>query len=777
MSNRIYIWALIGSLAALAFFGAGCTGTGHLTQGDRLYAGARVHLTKTDSTGSVKLLKTDLKKAVILPRPNKKILWMRPGLVIFNMFKNSRPKSLGSFIADRMGEAPVLYDAKIINRQRELLKERAANTGFFKTRIIPSEKPKKKTVKLHYEVQVRAPRAMVDKVEYSLDSTTLTRRIFDLRSESIVKQQQPYYLENLLEERQRLSDTLRNHGWYYFSPEHLLFEADTLHPPGDLNLRLHIKKEVGERDRQQYRIGSITVFPDYDLAQKNDSTKLQSDTLFLGCVKYVYEELATRPEVINRQIYLRCGDLFSNADYQITIYRLLNLNLYKFVNIRFEVSPGNDSLLDVRIYLTPYRPQRVEGTISGVFSPSYYAGLRLGASYHHRNIFRGAEALQLALNGAYLRTNNNTFEFEDFLVSDATARLSLPYMLFLPEKRSLAFGATQFSIRHEANRFKYNLPDLGRFGLSFQRLGAEGGYLWKKNRRGSVIHAANPLSLGLQYSTTSDRNIRQQLIRGIPADSTGASRALLTFLEFKPNYTFTLDQRLEPAKRRMVYFRQRFAAQASGYTRNRFLPDDFSLESPFNLFLESDFRQYYKTQGKNVLAFRTAIGAGIPLRSNGTIALLDRFVIGGASSVRAFAPRTVGPGGQKRETTNTGINVGNYTGNLLIESSLEYRVPIGRYPELAFFTDAGNIWLTSGPDATEASKFRLKQFYKELALGAGLGLRINLGFFVLRLDMAFPLTKPYLPAGQRWVAHDLHFGQRTWRKENLNWNFSFGYPF
>ena len=777
MSNRIYIWVLIGILATLGILGSGCTGTGHLSEGDRLYAGARIKITKSDSIGSVKQLKTDLKKVVILPRPNKKILWMRPGLVIFHMFKNSRPKSLGSFIANRMGEAPVLYDAKIVNRQRELLKERAANTGFFKTKIIPSEKPKKRTVKLSYEVQVRAPRELVDKVMYSLDSTTLTRKIYDLRSQSIVKQQQPYYLENLLEERQRLSDTLRNHGWYFFSPDHFLFEADTLHPPGDLNLTLRVKNEVGKRDRQQYRINSITVFPDYDLALKSDSTQQQKDTLYLGCVKYVYQDMATRPEVINRQIYLRCGDLFSNSDYQITIYRLLNLNLYKFVNIRFEVSPGNDSLLDVRIYLTPYRPERIEGTISAVFSPSYYAGLRLGALYHHRNIFSGAEALHLALNGAYLRTNNKTFEFEDFLVSDATARLSLPYMLFLQEKRSLAFGATQFSIRHEANRFKYNLPELGRFGLSFQRLGAEGGYLWKKNRRGSVIHAANPLSLGLQYSTTSDRSIRQQLIGGIPDDSTGASRALLTFLEFKPNYTFTLDQRLEPARKRMVYFRQRFAAQASGYTPNKFLPADFPLESPFNLFLESDYRQYYKTQGKNVLAFRAAIGAGIPLRSNGTIALLDRFVIGGASSVRAFAPRSVGPGGQQRDTATTGIKVGNYTGNLLIESSLEYRVPIGRYPELAFFADAGNIWLTSGPDATEASKFRLKQFYKELALGAGLGLRINLGFFVLRLDVAFPLTKPFLPEGQRWVGHDLHFGQRSWRRENLNWNFSFGYPF
>ncbi len=770
-------WTIFGLLAFAAILCACCTGTSHLQKGERLYLGAKIKIKKEDHIGSTKLLKTDLKKAVILPRPNKKILWMRPRLVMHQMFKNSRPNSFGSFIADRFGEAAVLYEPKTANRHRELLVERAANDGFFKVKIVSSEKPSRRKMKLHYEVQVRSPRELLDKVVFPFDSSILMRTIYDLRPNSLAQPPQPYYLENLIAERQRLTDTLRNYGWYYFSPDNLLFEADTLHPPGDMNLTLRVKKEVGERERQRYRVASITVYPDYDLARKTDSTQFQTDTLRIGCVQYVYHQLRTKPEVINKQIFLRCGEYYSFHDYQTTIYRLLNLNLYKFVNIRFDVSPEADTLLDAKVFLTPHRPERVEATLSAVFSPSFYYGLRLGAAYHHRNAFRGAEALSIALNGAYLRTNKDNFDFEDFLVSDASARISLPQLLFLPEKRNLAFGTTQFSLRHETNRFRYDLPELGEFGLSFQRIGVEGGYLWKKNRRGSVVHAANPLSLGLQYSTASDRSIRQQLIEDIPNDSTGTSRALLTFLEYKPNYTFTFDQRLEPARRLTVYFRQRFAGQVSGYIGNRYLPSDYPLESPLNLFVESDYRQYQRTHGRNVLAFRMAVGAGIPLRPDGNIALLDRFVIGGASSVRAFAPRTVGPGSVARETDSDGLKVGNYTGNLLIESSLEYRMPLGRYPELAFFVDAGNIWLTSGPGATEESQFRLNRFYKELAVGTGVGLRVNLGFFVLRLDLAVPLSKPYLPEGQRWVKNDLNFGKRSWRKDNLNWNFSFGYPF
>lgn len=347
----------------------------------------------------------------------------------------------------------------------------------------------------------------------------------------------------------------------------------------------------------------------------------------------------------------------------------------------------------------------------------------------------------------------------------------------MANKKRLALSSTQFSVRHQSNWFKYDLPDLGDFRLSFQRVESEAGYSWKKNRRGSLVHEANPLSLGLQFATLNDPEIRREIIESIPSDTTGTAVSMLTFVEFKPNYTFTLDQRLLPARKLTRYFRQRFAGQASGYLRDKNLPDGYNLTSPLNLFIESDFRQFQKISGRNVLAFRAAIGAGIPLRKDGNIALLDRYIIGGAASVRAFAPRSVGPGSEPRDTSTGNFSVGNYTGNMLLETSLEYRMPIGKYPELAFFADAGNIWLTSGPDATEASRFKINRFYKELAVGTGVGLRVNLGFFVLRLDVAVPLTKPFLPDGERWVADDFHFAKKAWRRENLNWNFSFGYPF
>jgi len=774
MKTRFFFLAI--TFIALSL-GSGCTGTGRLADGERLYTGAKIKISKLNKNWDTKILKADLKNAVILPRPNKKILWMRPRLVLHYMFKNSRENSIGTFIANRMGQAPVLYEPKTAARQRELLEERAGNDGFFMVRIESKEKLGKHKAQIIHQVLVQAPREKIGTVTFPSDSSVLSRRIADMRPQSLVNPGAFYHLEELIAERQRLSDTLRNHGWYYFSPDNLLFEADTFQASGDVNLKLRIKKETGARERQQYRIASVTVYPDYDLAKQTGPKQEPSDTLRFKCLTYVYHHLYTKTSVLNRQILLECGKYYANKSYQATIFRLLNLNIYKFINIRFDVSPLSDTLLDAHVYLTPFRPERIEGNLSGVFSTGFYAGARTGIAYSHRNTFGGAEALRISLNGAYLRTNKDNFDFKDFIVSDASARLTLPRLLFLKTRNPQSFSSTQFNVRHESNWFKYDLPELGLFRLSFQRLQGEAGYLWRKNSRSTVVHEFNPLNLGTQFSTVNNATIRQKLIEGIPADTTGTLRSLLTFLEFKPNYTFTVDQRMEPAMRLTRYFRLRFAGQASGYTKNKYLPADFKLASPLNFFVETDYRQYQKTHGRNVLAARLAIGAGLPLRANGNIALLDRYVIGGAASVRAFAPRTVGPGATSRDSSSSALTVGNFTGNILVESSIEYRMPLGRYPELAIFMDAGNIWLSSGDDATAASQFRVRSFYRELALGTGLGLRVNLGFFIVRLDVAFPLSKPFLPVGERWVGNDLHFGKGSWRKENLNWNFSFGYPF
>jgi outer membrane protein insertion porin family len=772
---------LILLFSTLLFFAA-CTGTGKLREGERLYDGAKIKIDKREGVGKTKQLKADLKRATSLPRPNKRFLWIRSRLSIYNTFHNEGGKNLGNFIADRFGEPPVLYNSRIVQQHGDFIEERAANDGFFDIMLDTEEKSKKHSVKLIHRVTVLSPRKTFDQVIYPPDTTELLRAINSTREKTVIKSGNGYWLEDMMSERTRLADTLRNRGWYYFSPDHFLWVADTVKEKPNVDITLTLKDEVGAKERQRYRLRSVTVYPDYDLGEARNRT--HHDTLQTSdCIKYVYRHFHVTPGTLEDNIFLRCGEYYSNDAYQSTIYRLLNLNLYKFINIRFFVARDADSLLDARIYLTPFAQHRVDGEVSAIFSPKYYGGVQAGLNWIHRNTFGGAEELRTTLNGAYLKTNKTNLSFEQFFISDGRVQLSLPRFWLIREKQDNAFNTTRFSLRHQANYFRYDLADdlpgaPNNLGVTFQRANAEAGYLWRKDRRGSAIHEINPVNLGVQYTTMTNRAFKNQQIARIPDDTTGNLLVLLPFVEYKPNYTITVDKRLEPGWRYTIYYRQRFAASASGFIRPEALPASYQLKAPINLFSESDFRQYNKVIGRNVLATRTAFAIGIPLRPNTVIALLDRYTVGGASSVRAFAPRTVGPGSvAPGQGTEDGLSLTEHTGNILLEGSVEYRMPLGRYPELAFFVDAGNVWALAGQGIPEESRFRFSRFYKELAVGAGVGFRLNLGFFVLRLDLATPLTKPYLPEGERFVLDDFDLGSKDWRRENLLWNFAFGYPF
>jgi outer membrane protein assembly factor BamA len=154
---------------------------------------------------------------------------------------------------------------------------------------------------------------------------------------------------------------------------------------------------------------------------------------------------------------------------------------------------------------------------------------------------------------------------------------------------------------------------------------------------------------------------------------------------------------------------------------------------------------------------------------------IKQFFIGGTNSIRAFRARSIGPGTYDN-SVNAGVFLPDESGDVKLEFNTEYRAQIYNFIKGAVFIDAGNIWLMNDNADKPGSKFS-KDFLNELAVGTGVGLRFDFSFLVLRTDFAFPIRKPYLPDGQRWVLDDINFGSGTWRKENLVFNLAIGYPF
>jgi outer membrane protein assembly factor BamA len=201
------------------------------------------------------------------------------------------------------------------------------------------------------------------------------------------------------------------------------------------------------------------------------------------------------------------------------------------------------------------------------------------------------------------------------------------------------------------------------------------------------------------------------------------------------------------------------------------------LNVPYSEFAktEHDFRYYLKLNDRNRLASRIIIGAGLPYGNSSSLPFIKQFFSGGTNSIRAFRARSLGPG-TFRYNVDEDSFLPDQSGDFKLELNAEYRAKLFSIVEGAAFIDAGNIWMAND-DPNRPGAVLSKDFMKELAVGTGVGLRFDLSFLILRGDLAFPIRKPYLPDGERWVLNQIDFGNRDWRRENLVFNLAIGYPF
>jgi outer membrane protein assembly factor BamA len=191
--------------------------------------------------------------------------------------------------------------------------------------------------------------------------------------------------------------------------------------------------------------------------------------------------------------------------------------------------------------------------------------------------------------------------------------------------------------------------------------------------------------------------------------------------------------------------------------------------------LSLDGRSYFNFTNDNKLAMRVFAGAAIPYGNSSTLPYIKQFFSGGPNSIRAFPINSVGPGTVQQ---NTGNNLFMQEGgDIKLEMNAEYRFGIFSFFKGALFTDAGNVWLLKSDPANSGSPFSFNRFYKEIAVGTGIGLRVDISFVILRLDLGIPLRKPWLAENNRWVINQINFGNSSWRKDNLILNIAIGYPF
>ncbi|MBA2249764.1 MAG: BamA/TamA family outer membrane protein, partial [Chitinophagaceae bacterium] len=300
------------------------------------------------------------------------------------------------------------------------------------------------------------------------------------------------------------------------------------------------------------------------------------------------------------------------------------------------------------------------------------------------------------------------------------------------------------------------------------------GYIWKPNL--TTQHELNLVSINMVRALNVTKLYLDSIVK-IPV----LKHAIDTQFIIGSNYAITIDPLVSDPFGTGFYFNglTDLSGNIAGlFTRASSGSQKKILGVPFSQYIkaQADIRYYYVLSKSGRLANRVIFGMGIPYGNSTQLPFIKQFFIGGNNSIRAFRSRSIGPGIYRDPFADSARFFPDESGDLKLELNTEYRLKVNNILEGAFFVDAGNIWLFNKDPLRPGAQFN-KNFLNQLAVGAGLGLRINLTILLLRIDIATPLREPWLPAGQRWVLNQVDFSSKAWRRKNLVLNLAIGYPF
>ena len=795
---RQAIHALFLIASTISIFG--CTATKFLKEGESFYAGAEINFeTQGRRVGRKKILRSEL-EGYITPKPNKKILGMRPAVWFYFIAGTpKKEKGLKSFIKNKLGQPPVLITDATPDRTAKTLNGQLYNEGYFQSEVSYTTKVKRKETKVIYNVILPRPYRL-DSIKYPTPKDSVYRSILKtVRETSLLKERQRYDLERMQAEQARIEEELENVGFYYFDDRYLIFEADSTVGKKKVNVALRLEKGIPAKAKRIYRINDVNIFSSYKLSM--DSTEKSSFVQDVDGYNYIDSAKNFRPRVITRVINFKKGNIFRREDQEYTISHLMGLGVFKYVNIKYSEVHKDSALLDTNIYLTALKKKSLRAEVQAVSKSNNFVGPGLTFTFTNRNFLKGAELFELKLNTAYEVQISGQTEggplnsFEVGLESSLTVpRFISPINIDYASRKYIPKTVFTFGVnlQNRVNYFRLN-----SFNISY-------GYKWLETE--AKTHELYPIDISfVQTDKQSDDFKRLLEINPALANSFQNQFIIGTRYSYTLNTQLTEDplQKFEEKKFRThnFYFNGNidvagnlFYAIQRQFNKTDSLPLTI-FNSPYSQYVKADidFRYYLQFDIHNKLAARLIVGAGFPYKNATTLPYSKQFSIGGSNSIRAFPARSVGPGTYNvrdeimvvdGDTLETPRFI-DQRGDIKVEGNVEYRFDIIKILKGAVFLDAGNIWLIQNnradlddedKDIRKGGNFHTSTFLKELAVGTGIGLRFDFSFFVLRFDTAFPLRKPYL-VDDPWVADDIDFGSKTWRKENLVFNIAIGYPF
>jgi outer membrane protein insertion porin family len=750
------------------FFVFGCSNTKYLPKGELLYTGASVNIEDSILKKKEKKELQSQLQSLVRPLPNKQIFGLRPKLWIYNMAGvPKKDKGIRHWLREKVGEAPVLYSKVDLDYNTALLRNYAENKGFFKVSVSADSTSKNKRARAIYAVLPRR-QYKIKSVTFPEDSSAIAKTIGKTSRRSLLKVGKAYDLDVIKSERERIDARLKEKGYYYFNPDYILAQVDSTKGDYEVNIKIKIKEETPAKALIAYTINDIVVYPNFSIL-KDSVTYKKEDIIKYKDFTIIDSAKTFRPRVFDRALYFKKGDFYNRTDHNLSLNRFVNLGTFNLVKNEFKPSDSVKNALDAYYYLTLLPKKFIRVEVLGKTNSASYTGSEININWNNRNLLRGAELFTVSIFGgadfqlAGQNKGNNIYKV------GGEASLTWPRLItpFNFQGSSEFVPKTKATLGYEFQN-RINLYALNSFKGSF-------GYLWKEN-----VRKEHQLDL-IEVNYVSPNHVTDEYLAQADKDP-----ALLKVVEkqliFGPTYAYTYTNTMQRRKKNTFYFNGELdlAGNITGLATGANIKKQDTIkifDVPFSQYvkIKTDFRHYLKLGRDRQLASRLILGVGLPYGNSSSLPSIKQFVVGGTNSIRAFRARSIGPG-HYVDTDTTTTFLPDQSGDLKLEFNTEYRTKLFSIVKGALFVDVGNVWLLNADPNKPGAEFS-KNFMKELAVGAGAGLRFDISFLVLRTDLAFPLRIPYLPEGHRWVIDDINFGSGPWRKDNLVLNIAIGYPF
>ena len=758
-------------ICGIIFF-ASCNLTKLVPKDDALYTGATVKV--VDSTLSKKEKKFVLEKTEGLPRPkpNSKFLGIPFKLILYNM---SGDPAKGGFIRKffrKIGQPPVLLSSLNLDYNIKLLANYQENIGYFNAQATGDTTVKNRKGHAYYTI-TPGQVYKIKNVIFPPDTSSLLHALLDTESKSILRSGDPFNLDVVKGERIRIDAVLKEKGYYYYNPEQMEVVIDSAIGGHSVNLYPMIKPETPEAARKPYVIDDVFIYPNYRLNSARKDTNHLNQQLYKGFF-IIDPAKKFKLKLFPRIMRFDSGDVYNRTDHNLTLSRLINLDVFKFVKNRFEDSPnsqGDTGRLNTFYYLTPLPKKSLRAEITGNTKSNNFVGTLFTLTLRNRNAFRAAEHLDLYANvGSEVQYSGSKSGYNSFRLGGGV-KFTIPKFVVPFFK----FNTTNAFIPKTVINLSYDLLNRRKL-YTLNSFKGELGYNWKPNLK--VQQEFNPISINYVQAI----NITQKYLDSIAQDPL-LKHAIDTQFIIGSNYSYTIDPLVNDPFGTGFYFSG--LGDLSGNMVGLFVKGDPAdskkriAGTPFAQYLKTqlDFRYYYALNNKARLANRIITGVGYPYGNSKEMPFIKQFFIGGNNSLRAFRSRSVGPGSYRDPNLEVDSTFApDQSGDIKLELNTEFRYRFNNIIEGALFADAGNIWLYNKDLNRPGAEFS-KNFIKELAVGTGIGLRLNFTILLLRLDLAMPLRKPWLPDGNRWVINQIDFGSKEWRRQNLVLNLAIGYPF